>query len=247
MKKYTKWLGLTPALLLAALLIFGPAVAKAEPTADNALRVAVLNNNLKLMEDAINKGANVNFTREDYSDNPLSLAINNADLPAVEFLLKRGANPNVYVDGNGVINSTPLLKAIGRQNTALVKLLVEAGADVNMPAHRYYQPEQKDLSPLMQAIIAPYTRDTMDIFDYLLANGADVNYATYDGYTALMVMGAVKHSVYKQEAIYTMAENVLRKGADRLARNSKGQTALDLALENNFNQLALLLNQKRFG
>jgi ankyrin repeat protein len=198
------------------------------------------------MEEALKNGADVNFTREDYTDNPLSLAINNNNLSAVEMLLRKGANPNVYVEGNGVINSTPLLKAIDRQNAAMVKLLVEAGADVNAPAHRYYRPNEKDLSPLMHAVIATYTRETMNIFDYLLASGADVNYATYDGYTALMVAAAAPHSPYKQETVYAMAETLLRKGASLAARNGKGKTALDLALENNFNQLALLLRQKRF-
>ncbi|MDR3348485.1 MAG: ankyrin repeat domain-containing protein [Acidaminococcales bacterium] len=240
MRKYVK-------LLAALMLLFLPAgaeTAKAAPTANNALRVAILNNNLELMADAINKGADVNFVQDDYTDNPLSMALNNDSLPAVKLLLQKGANPNVYVEGNGVINSTPLLKAIGRQDAALVKLLVEAGADVNMPAHRYHQPAQKDLSPLMQAVIAIYTRDTMDIFNYLIERGADVNYATYDGYTALMLAAGVKHSFYKQEAVYSMAEILLQKGANLSARNSRGQTALDLALESNFSQLAMLLRHK---
>lgn len=243
MKKYINLLAALMLLLLPA----GAPAAKAAPAANGALRVAILNNDLGLMADAIGKGADVNFVREDYTDNPLSLAVNADSLPAVELLLKSGANPNVYVEGNGVINSTPLLKAIGRQNAAIVKTLIAAGANVNTPSHRYYQPEQKDMSPLMQAIVATYTRDSMDIFNCLLSGGAEVNYTTYDGYTALMVAAAMKHSVYKQEAVYAMAEVLLRKGADPSLRNSKGQTALDLALENNFSQLALLLRQKRFG
>jgi ankyrin repeat protein len=232
------------------MLAFWPAgaeAAKAAANANGALRVAILNDDLGLIEDALKSGADVNFAREDYTDNPLGLAINNNSLPAVKLLLQKGANPNVYVEGNGIINSTPLLKAIGRQNAAMVKLLVEAGADVNVPAHRYYQPKEQDLSPLMHAVIATYTRDTMGIFEYLLAKGADVDYATYDGYTALMVAAAAPHSTYKQEAVYAMAETLLLKGANLAARNRKGQTALDLALENNFGQLAQLFRQKRFG
>ncbi|MDR2007104.1 MAG: ankyrin repeat domain-containing protein [Acidaminococcales bacterium] len=243
MKKYIN-------LLAAFMLLFltvGAETGKTAPNANSALRVAILNNDLELMAEAINKGADVDFVRSDYTDNPLSLAINSDNLPAVKLLLQKGANPNIYVEGNGVINATPLLKAIGRQNAALVKLLVEAGANVNTPAHRYYQPEQKDLSPLMQAIIAIYTRDTMEIFDYLLVRGANVNYATYDGYTALMVAASARHSIYKQEAVYTMAETLLKNGANSAARNSKGQTALDLALDNNFSQLAMLLRHRKSG
>lgn len=45
------------------------------------------------------------------------------DLDFINDLLKRGADPNIYVDGE-----TPLAIAIGRGNSALLKVLLENGA-----------------------------------------------------------------------------------------------------------------------
>jgi ankyrin repeat protein len=52
---------------------------------------------------------------------------NDIAVPAVEALLKAGANPN-HADQRG---STPLLSAIGYENPPGVRLLVDAGAEVN--------------------------------------------------------------------------------------------------------------------
>jgi ankyrin repeat protein len=116
-----------------------------------------------------------------------------------------------------------------------------------MPSHKYYKPELRELSPLMQAIVAPYTRNSQDIFDYLLDKGANVNYATHDGYSVLMITVVEKASRFKTDALYAMAEKLLLRGADQQARNQKGETVMDLALSNDYRQVALLLKQKRFN
>lgn len=214
---------------------------------ENELRIAILNESVEMMQDAINGGADINYIRDDYTDNPLAVAVNTGNEKLVAFLLQKGANPNIQIEGNGMITSTPLLKAISMQRFDLVKMLVESGADINLPATRYFNPEQTLFSPLMQSIAAKYTKDTMPIFDYVLEKGANINYVSSERDTALLVAADGRVSVYKQEAAYQMAEKLLLKGADKSIRNARGRNATDLAIETNFMLMADLLRQKRFN
>jgi ankyrin repeat protein len=128
----------------------------------------------------------------------------------------------------------------------MVKLLLEMGADVNLPSHKYHKVEEREISPLMMAILAPYTRYSMDIFNYLLSQEADINYTTYDGYTVLMVVAAGRHAQQKRVSVYNMAETLLKRGASLSPRNQRGENVMDIALARNFAELAALFNQARF-
>lgn len=215
--------------------------------AENLLRIAILNESVEMVQEALRSGANVNYIQSDYTDNPLAMAVNTSNMAIIEVLLKNGANPNMQVEGNGLITSTPLLKAIAMQRLDIVKALVESGADINMPATRYYKPEETLFSPLMQAIASPYTRETMHIFNYILEKNADINYVSSEGETALMIAADGRASVYKQEAAYQMTETLLVKGAKKGLRNQRGKNATDIAVESNFVLMADLLRQKRFS
>lgn len=211
---------------------------------DIALRRAILNNNLEDAQQAINAGANLRHVERDYTDNPLGIAVNYEYVDMVALLLKNGANPNIFIDGNGFFNSTPLITAIARQKLDIVKLLVENGADVNFQAHKYFEPQIIGLSPLMQAIVSPYTKDSLSIFYYLIEKGANVNLTTTDGQTALMSAANGDFSVYRQYGMILMAEELLKKGADTKARMSNGKTALDYAIASKFTRMVELLTPK---
>lgn len=231
-------------LLLLCIVSINSTSLAAFNDADIALRRAILNNSLEDAQQAINAGANINHVEKDYTDNPLGIAINYEYIDMVALLLKNGANPNVFVDGNGFFNSTPLITAISRQRTDIVKLLVENGADVNLQAHKYFDPETIGISPLMQAIIAPYTKESLNIFHYLMEKQANVNLTTDDGQTALMYAANGDFSVYRQHAMILMAEEMLKKGADVKMRTTAGKTALDYAIDNKFSRMIELLTPK---
>ena len=57
------------------------------------------------------------------------------DLEKAQLLLSHGASVNVRTDGN-----TPLIWAIGCDHPELAKLLIESGADVNLPGDRQVRP-----------------------------------------------------------------------------------------------------------
>lgn len=87
-------------------------------------------------------------------------------------LLESGANPDAKLV---VQPSTPLINAICNGNKDIVEILLKYKAFPNRP-HGEGQP-----SPIFYAV----KKNRIDIIDLLIKNGADVNYETWDGNTAL--------------------------------------------------------------
>jgi ankyrin repeat protein len=74
-------------------------------------------------------GANVNYLYPTSVSSLLSHFVRGDDRRAVEFLLRNKAKVN---DKRLPISSTPLFLAIENENTEIVKLLIEAGADIHL-------------------------------------------------------------------------------------------------------------------
>ena len=95
----------------------------------------------------------------------LQRAVIRGDVTAVNNLLKRGANANAVPLASAPDQRTPLVIACASGGLAIIKLLIEGGADVNG--------KNGDITPLLAA-----TRDTwsgrFDVVTTLLTNGADV-------------------------------------------------------------------------
>ena len=101
----------------------------------------------------------------------LSAAIDDGDLALVRQLLADGASPNEGDKGWCL----PLIHAAMKGTSSMVKLLLEAGADVNGAE----PPEQ------VTALMAAADNGHLKIVRLLLAAGADVNHATTSDITAL--------------------------------------------------------------
>ncbi|NOS68375.1 MAG: hypothetical protein HOP33_00395 [Verrucomicrobia bacterium] len=91
----------------------------------------------------------------------LSNACEKADASAVERLLKEGANPDGFMSQEG----SPLSDAVNARSRKIVKILLDAGADVNKSGPYHGQ------TPLELAGEKGY----VEIAKYLLDRGADVN------------------------------------------------------------------------
>lgn len=83
--------------------------------------------NYRLLDYLLRKGAKPNHSGEGFSDDslPLRVAAGNNDLIGVKILLKYRADPNLYV------SIPPLMVAIYRNNSRMVDLLLNAGANPN--------------------------------------------------------------------------------------------------------------------
>lgn len=127
-------------------------------------------------------------------DSVLQDAVYDSDVAAARAALAAGANVNSYTPGG----STPLLDAVTNDQPSeeLVKLLIEAGADVNKKHKRYKT----------SALFSAARFGHPEYVPLLLDAGADVNEVDEDGLTPLA--GAAMNQ--DREAI-TM---LLKAGAD---------------------------------
>jgi outer membrane protein assembly factor BamB len=109
-------------LLLTALFTFTVDVRADTPR--DALWAAVRNSDVKAIEAAIEKGADVNATNE-IGITALWIAGGKGKLDVIEALLKHGADPSAR---DLIWYQTPLSSALGAGNVDVVKALLKAGA-----------------------------------------------------------------------------------------------------------------------
>ena len=241
-------------LVLTIFIFFSSDITTyANDDATARLEIAIINDDYPMAQKAFKDGANLNDARFHDGNNPLSLAINRNSIAMVNLLLQKGANVNSY-SSSGHYLDTPLLQAIKQQNLPIVTLLLNAKADVNMPSILSPQPsytgsrataKHNGISPLMASVMAKpqsaYASSKYAIFELLLAKGADINYATSEGFSILMATTIGENSLYQQQIALTMAKTLLKKGVDPTFRDNTGKTALDYAKIAQFTKMIELL------
>lgn len=209
------------------------------------LMTACYMGNMELVKLFIEHGANINAlsrngNRRSCKDTPLMYAVLMGRKDVVLFLLEKKADVNLKSEC-GVITALHAASANGMID--LVKILLDAGADVNAQItdpNKHMRWE----SALIYAVDykhAPYNsvsyyngypyrarsddvavREQIEIARILLAKGAEVNIKREkDGRTPLMMACNNEHP--------EMVRLLLEKGADRNIRDNDGKTALMLA------------------
>jgi len=129
-----------------------------------------------------------------------------------------------------------LIEAIWREKRSKVEALLGSGADVNVAG-------SKGWTPLMQAV----EMDNAAITRLLLDRGADVNRPGDHGYTPLHIAvdisidGTIQTGGHPGEEPTEMIEMLLVRGASPFARDAKGETALDWALNYKSQKVAEIL------
>lgn len=95
---------------------------------NDSLYQAVVNNDTTAIKYFVQKGADVNFVKEQgwVKINLLITAVNKKNTDAVNILLQNGADVN-WKDG---FNSTALMYAANTGNINIVKMLLDKGADI---------------------------------------------------------------------------------------------------------------------
>lgn len=158
------------------------------------------------------------------------------DLAGIQFLLEKGANPTAK-DDDGTVPAAmasssnakdmllkasakwqqnfPLHRAVRKNDVKTASALVAAGADVNEGL------SSDGRTPLIDA--ARFNKK--EAVDFLLENGADVNKASYQGYTPL------HWTVLQSDGKLSMVKRLVEAGADINAVDSYGNTPFFYAVK----------------
>lgn len=152
-------------------------------------------------------------------------AVTGADVARARELLAAGADCNMR-NGEG---ATALMLAAHAGKLDMVKALIEAGADVNATDARGW-------GALMKAAYnADLDRGFADVAQALIDAGANVEAAIGYGIRPLMLAAG-----YGETAV---VETLLRAGADVLARNDGGLTALMMVKQKHYVDVINLLHE----
>ncbi|XP_008558673.1 putative ankyrin repeat protein RF_0381 [Microplitis demolitor] len=208
---------------------------------------------IKLLDQLLKKGVDVNFATET-NEPALHSAISANNLPLVEKLISAGADVNMMSLAKGPFyDTTPLQVAVENENVKIVELLIKNNAHVNIDSKRstvltkaarkgnfelvdllikagaHVNPDSEQGKPLHMAI----AKNNYEMTEYLIARGADVNSISKNRTT---LQTAVKRG---NKAI---AELLLRHNVD-VNDCLNGKSVLCIAVENNnFELVELLLN-----
>ena len=199
--------------IVEVLLAHGAAVNGVDSAESTPLQVACWqdNANKEIVKLLLEHGAEIDAFMGRFEMTPLTLACNaKANVGIVQLLLNAGADAN---GGNGEI--APLHEAAKFKNIKALKLLIKAGADVNIQATvDYYLPAES--TPLH---FAARTGNIVSVAT-LLAAGADPNITNEDGETPL-------HSTELRPSA-DIVNALLAAGCDPLHRDNDGRTPLQL-------------------
>lgn len=200
---------------------------------------------LEMMQLLLTRGADPNV-RGAGVGTPLSLAVRQYSLAMVKLLLDHRADPNLTDD----IDATPLMRAVSRQNlgpdtVTIVRILVDAGADVNAhdpsgntPSSIAASTGNTAMLPLLERLgakdahVDPTNRPsslTKEVraghlaeVRLMLASGTDPNIADEKSWTPL------HHAANSGKA--EIVEALVSAGARVNVRSRKGWTPLSLAV-----------------
>ena len=152
-------------------------------------------------------------------------AVKAGDTAAVQRLLSAGTNVNSR-DEEG---ATPLMLAAYAGDLSMVKLLLQAGADVNASDERGWAPLSKSVYN------NELKRGFADVAQTLIEAGANIEAAIGYGVRPLMLAAG-----YGETAV---VEALLNAGADVLARNEGGYTALMMVKQKHYVDVINLLHE----
>jgi len=193
------------------------------------LSKAASEKDLKKIVELLDTGINVDVHPDDTPVTVLTIACSYPGYEdVVSLLISKGADVNFRGRGG----KTPLMWAAGNSYKT-TKLLIENGADVKAKA-------DDGMTAFIQATLGVQSkRVTTDVMDLLLKNGANVNASTsgkdFSGWTALLFA-----TVNGDEEL---VDYLLRQGAFVNHTSDEGQSALSLAIQEEYESIIQLLKK----
>jgi ankyrin repeat protein len=152
---------------------------------------------------------------------PMMRAAHSGHLPCVKFLVEQGTKIEHMGDG---FNQPSLMIAASNGHTEVVSYLLNAGANIDAV-------DWKGRTSLVK--ISSSNKCQATVMRLLLDHGANIDAQDNFGCTALINATLKKNT----DAVKLLLEN----GANTMIRDKTNQTALDIAMHCNFNEIASLI------
>ncbi|HXD73331.1 MAG TPA: ankyrin repeat domain-containing protein [Vicinamibacterales bacterium] len=146
-----------------------------------------------------------------FNADPLFLAAYGGNAEVLPDLLKAGASLNGEMRLIGTSSTDPISGAVRHGYLDVLDVLVKLGAAVDRTDAR--------LTPLGKAVLG----DQVDVAQFLISKGADVNHVDGNGMTPLLYAASIDFGTPR------MIDMLLRNGARTNAKTKEGKTALELA------------------
>ena len=200
-------------LVVACLMLQSPAATAG--SYDNLL-TAVKLNDIPAAEALFAKGMDVNTT-DPGANTLLMIAVQGEYGDMVKLLLRNKAR----VDARNKYGETALMLAAASGSLELVRLLVDHGANINLPGW----------NPLIYAA----WRGQTEVVRYLLSKGADIDAVSPNGISALMMAARGGH--------FETVKLLLWEVANPNIKSESGATAMAWALKAGNSDIVKLLKQ----
>jgi ankyrin repeat protein len=252
-----------------ALVERGADVNLTDPDGATALVIAIINANYDAAAVLLEQGANPNIADTDASMAALyaavdmhRLAIGHGrpnprtsgeldSLDVIRLLLAKGADPNArlkapllqrhHTAGDAALGegSTPFMRAAKSGAVAVMRLLLDAGADPTLT-----RPNQanalmfaaglgwREGSPAAPSYDQGAVRDAIAAIDLCLEAGLDLNATTTTGDTAL-------HAAVAGRGSDAIVQHLVERGANLDAKNKQGRTPRDVAAASRSDRTAI--------
>jgi ankyrin repeat protein len=205
---------------------------------------AIRMNDVESMKRHFGEGVDLDAECSEYGrGNTLVLAVEEESTDAVAFLLSVGVRKDSYAIGSAAVRgNTTILEMllaagvrpnsdsiIAVDNPQIVHRLIEAGAPINEPASHgpWYA--------LHNAVL----EDNAEVVEILLSAEANPNVKTSEDWTPLMMAA--------RGGDPAIVELLLRSGADVGMQNDDGKTALDIAMQEDFEPAVRLIEKYKAG
>ena len=184
----------------------------------DAIQTAILQNNIELLKNLIENGADVNKLTADKQSYLMMLKDNQSEM--TELLLQSGAD----IEYSPQPDKTMLMYAVKQANATLIKHLLEKGFSVDQrdddgnDALMYIADMTAENTDAAEKIVA----DIKKIVPILQEKGADINNQNNNGETLLIRIAKLKLENYA-----LIADSLIELGANADKKDQYGKTAID--------------------
>lgn len=202
---------------------------------ENVVQVAVLVRSTAALDLLLEYGWDINARFRAWKSPPISYAIRHDDLEPVQWFLANGASADVPHTFR--TSSTPLSRAVHDASMPIITLLLSSGSRV-------------DHGNLLSATCHSHMSSRLEVLELLLNKGAPVN-AIDDWYNGPVTtqmsrwgLGTPLHAAVKRGE-REVVEVLLRNGADKSIKDTKGRMPVHLARELENEELVEVLEGKK--